>query len=34
MAFPAEQDHKAAVAEPAALFGQGVQTIPQKQAGC
>jgi len=28
MAFPAEQDHKAAVAEPAALFGQGVQTMP------
>jgi len=34
MAFPAGQDRKAAVAEPAALFGQGVQTIPQKQAGC
>jgi len=28
MAFPAGQDRKAAGAEPAALFAQGVQTIP------
>ena len=31
MAFPAEQDHQAAVAEPAALFTQGAQTIPQNK---